>query len=271
MNIFGYYNYRTYLKDYYEYKKSRDRHFTYRKFAESAGIKSPSLYVDMINGRRNITPALLPKFSIALGLNEKESQYLMQMMHFTHAKSQEAKEETFNKMAKMLPSTARKLSKDQRAYYEHWYISAIREALAVISIADDFQDLALFLTPRVSLPKVKSAMQLLIDLDIIEKQNGFWRSKNGSINGDHIDIFTMHDVQKQFMDLGKASLDVFTQEKRNVSALSMSISEEGVQRLIHKIDVFRKEAIEIVRADTNENQVYHLNVQFFPISKEAER
>ncbi len=270
MNIFGYYNYRTYLKDYYEYQKSRDRAFTYRSFAAAADIKSPSLYVDFVKGRRNLTPSLIPKFVEAIGLNDKEEKYLLLMMHYTHANNQEAKEEAFNALAKMLPSTTRKLKKDQRAYFEHWYNAAIRETLNVISVDDDFQDLALFLTPRVSLPKVKQAMQLLMDLDLIEKRGGFWRPKNRNISGDHIDMFAMHAVQKQLIDLGKESLTNFTREKRNVSALSLSISDEGVQRMIRKIDMFRAESVDIAQGDRNVNQVYQLNVQFFPLTKEGD-
>ncbi|MGL1934511.1 MAG: TIGR02147 family protein [Fibrobacterales bacterium] len=268
MNIFDYYNYRTYLKEYYEYKKSVDSTFTYRVFAKLAGIGSPSVYGDLVTGRRNMTASLIPKFVKAIGLKEKEQQYLIQMMYFTHAKTQKSKEETFEVLAKMLPNSIRTLTRSQREYYKQWYHVAIREVLAVFDVTDDFRDLGLFLTPQVSLLKVKKAMKLLQDLELIEKVNGFWRPKSGKIIGDHIDVFTMRDVQKQMIDLGKEAIDMYTPEKRNVSAIAMSVSSKGIERMIRKINMFRREMADLAQSDDDENQVYQLNLQFFPLTKE---
>ncbi|MGL1900564.1 MAG: TIGR02147 family protein [Fibrobacterales bacterium] len=268
MNIFDYYNYRSYLKEYYDYKKSIDRTFTFRVFSKLAGIGSPSVYGDLVTGRRNITVALLPKFVKALGLNEKEERYLKQMMHFTHAKTQKSKEETFEVLAKMLPNSIRTLTRSQREYYKHWYHAAIREALAIFDVGDDLRDLGHFLNPQVSLPNVKKAMKLLQELELIEKIDGHWRPKSGKIIGDHIDVFTMRAVQKQLIDLGKEAIDVYTPEKRNVSGIAMSVSNKGIERMIRKINMFRREMADLAQSDEEENQVYQLNLQFFPLTKE---
>ncbi len=271
MNIFGYYNYRTYLKDYYESKKSADRTFSYRVFSQKAELKSPAVYLDLVKGRRNLTLSLIHSFAKALELNEPETKYLIHMMHFTHAKTAESKQDTFDVMSKMLPRTTRKLTRDQRKYFEQWYHIAVREALAVLDIDTDFEEISWFLCPKVPLPKIKQTMQLLIDLDLIEKTDGYWRSKNASIQGDHIDSLSLREVQKQLIDLGKESLDHFTKEKRNISNATVSVSSTGVERISRKIDIFRKEIVDIVQSDSDENQVYQFNVQFFPLSKERER
>ncbi len=50
----------------------------------------------------------------------------------------------------------------------------------------------------------------------------------------------------------------------------MSISPQGLERIIRKIDIFRKEIVDIVRSDEGESMVCELNVQFFPVSKEKD-
>ena len=72
------------------------------------------------------------------------------------------------------------------------------------------------------------------------------------------------------MDLGKASVDNYSTERRNVSCTTMSVSAQGLERIIHKIDSFRKEVVDIVRSDDHESMIYELNVQFFPLSKELD-
>jgi hypothetical protein len=41
-----------------------------------------------------------------------------------------------------------------------------------------------------------------------------------------------------------------------------------LERIISKIDLFRKEIVDIVRSDEGESMVCELNIQFFPLSKE---
>ena len=50
----------------------------------------------------------------------------------------------------------------------------------------------------------------------------------------------------------------------------MSVSPQGLERIIHKIDTFRKEIVDIVRSDDHESMICELNIQFFPLSKELE-
>ena len=69
MNVFAYYNYRKYLQDYYENRKSIYRYFSYRSFAKKAGYTSSGLYLDLVKGRKSLTPQMVPKFIAALGLS----------------------------------------------------------------------------------------------------------------------------------------------------------------------------------------------------------
>ena len=80
MNVYAYYNYRKYLQDYYDYRKSVQRYFSYRSFAKKAGYSSSGFYLDLVRGRKSLTPQMLPKFIAALGLNEKEGRYFTLMM-----------------------------------------------------------------------------------------------------------------------------------------------------------------------------------------------
>ena len=81
----------------------------------------------------------------------------------------------------------------------------------------------------------------------------------------------VHQFQKQMMDLGKDALDHYSTERRNVSCMTMSVSAEGLERIISKIDLFRKEVVDIIRSDEGETMVCQMNIQFFPLSKEKGR
>lgn len=273
MNVFAYYNYRKYLQDYYEYRKSMQRYFSYRTFAKKAGYTSSGFYLDVVKGRKALTPQMVPKFITALGLSEKEGRYFSLMVDFTHADNPESKQKIFDEMSALLPCSVRKLNKQQQEYYSKWYYVVARETLAILNINEkNIADLALFLNPRISLPQAKQAIKLLSELKIIEKdENGFFRSAQQTIaSGREITPLFVHGFQKQMIDMSKDALDNYSTERRNISCTTMSVSAEGLQRIIHKIDLFRKEIVDIVRSDEGESMVCELNIQFFPLTKEKE-
>ncbi len=270
MNIFAYYNYRKYLQDYYEYRKSLQRYFSYRSFAQKAGYSSSGYYLDLVHGRKSLTPQMVPKFIAALGLNEKEGRYFKLMVDFTHVQSVESKQQIFDQMSALLPKAVKSLTRNQQEYYAKWYHVAVREALSVLNINEsNIQELAWFLNPKISVPQAKQSLQLLLDLGLIEKDNGFYRSVNKTVtSGKEISPLFVHQFQKQMIDLGKEALDRYTTARRNVSTTTMSVSAAGLERIIRKIDMFQKEILDIVTSDSGETMLCELNVQFFPISKE---
>jgi uncharacterized protein (TIGR02147 family) len=214
---------------------------------------------------------MLPKFIAALGLNEREGRYFTLMVDFTHATTAASKQQIFDQMSALLPRTIKTITKNQQEYYSKWYYVVVREALAVLNINDkNIQELALFLNPKITLPQAKQAIQLLLSLGLIElAEDGFYRSVNKAItNGNEIAPLFVHQFQKQMMDLGKGALDHYSTERRNVSCMTMSVSAQGLERIISKIDLFRKEIVDIVRSDEGESMVCEMNIQFFPLSKE---
>lgn len=271
MNVFAYYNYRKYLQDYYDYRKSVQKYFSYRSFAKKAGYSSSGFYLDLVRGRKSLTPQMLPKFIAALGLNEKEAKYFTLMVDFTHATVPASKQAIFEQMSQLLPSAIKSLTKNQQEYYSKWYYVAAREALSVLKIGpNSAQELALFLNPKITLPQAKQALQLLLSLELIELGNdGFYHSVNKAVfSGSEIAPLFVHNFQKQMIDLGKDALEHYSTERRNVSCMTMSVSAEGLERIISKIDLFRKEVVDIIRSDEGETMVCQMNVQFFPLSKE---
>lgn len=272
MDVYAYYNYRKYLQDYYEYQKSVQRYFSYRSFAKKVGYSSSGFYLDLIKGRKSLTPPMVKKFIEALGLNEREGRYFQLMVDFTHAENPESKQIIFDQMSALLPKATKTLTRNQQEYYSKWYYVVVRESLAVLDINDkNIPELALFLNPRISVPQAKQSIKLLLDLGLIELVDGFYRSVNKTISsGREIAPLFVHQFQKQMVDLGKEAIDHYSVERRNVSCTTMSVSAKGLERIINKIDMFRKEILDIVRADEGESMICEMNIQFFPLSKEKE-
>ncbi len=73
--IYTYIDYRKFLKDFYHFKKSGIRRFSYRSFSEKAGFSSPNFIKLVIDGRKNLGKESIPKLCKAMEPNKKQTEY----------------------------------------------------------------------------------------------------------------------------------------------------------------------------------------------------
>lgn len=268
ISVFAYFNYRDYLRDYFSHRKSVNRRYSHRAFARKAGYNSSGLYLLLVGGKQNLTRALIPKFARAMELNPRETEYLEHMVDFTHGKTAAEKQASFDRMIGLLPPSALNIGREQRDYYATWHNVAVRESLSVLDVGDDYRALADFICPPLKVTQAKKAIKLLDSLGLIGRNKaGHWKATVASLaSTPELGVVTIHRFQKDMMELGKAALERFDREERNIASSTLSLSKLGFERLSLKLDVLLKEIAELARSDENEDRVYQLNLQLFPLT-----
>ena len=79
------------------------------------------------------------------------------------------------------------------------------------------------------------------------------------------------ELQRQMGELAIRSLDEVPVDERNVSGMTFGVSEEAYQRITKEIADFRRRITAIAMQDTDENRIYRLNVQLFPLTKDLKK
>lgn len=272
IDIFSYYNYRDFLRDYYDARKARDRNFSYRWFAMRAGFNSSGLYSSIVQGKVNLTDNTTPKFALAMKLTTREERYFELMVEFTHATTPDARQEIFDRMLPLMPRRMQKAKANQKEYYTSWHYTAVHQALATLDVRDNYEKLAAKIEPQISIADARKAVKLLAELGLVEKNSsGYWKSTTqGLMGGGEVGVDLIHRYQIGMMQLAEEALARFSKEERHISTTTVSISSEGKERILKKLADTQKEIFEIVRSDTGENQVWQLNLQFFPMTHRPE-
>jgi uncharacterized protein (TIGR02147 family) len=67
------------------------------------------------------------------------------------------------------------------------------------------------------------------------------------------------------------AIDRFPPSERDVSSLTIGISKKSYSLIKQEIQEFKNRIIRIVDDDEDSDQVYNVNVQLFPLSKNAEK
>jgi uncharacterized protein (TIGR02147 family) len=269
-NVFDYMDYRVFLKDTYQENKARNPGYSCRFIAQKVGFKSASFFSQILNGRSNISLSMAARFAAFLKLKRKEVDFFEALVMFNQAKSHEEKKQGFERLMAFRSSRVKIVGADQYEFYEKWYYTAIREVLYFQPFQGNFEDLAKLLSPPIKTVEAKQAVALLLKLGMIKKnsQGRFVRSDAISDStGYEANATAIHNFQLQTLTLAGESIDRFPRETRSISTLTFSLSPKGFKAIEEELKGFRRKLLQIAEGDQQEDTVYQVNFQVYPLTK----
>jgi uncharacterized protein (TIGR02147 family) len=273
INIFEYSDYRIYLKDFYEFRKQNNPEFTYRYIAGCVGFKSAGHFTQILKGSINLSLSMTASFAEFLKLGKKEAEYFELLVRFNQAKTHAEKKRCFERMLKFQELKISAIAPDQYEYFEKWYYVAVREVLAYYQFKGNFAELAKKLKPFISPAEAKQAIDLLLRLGlIVRNDDGIYRKVTPAVSGNPVGkSVAITNQALDTMRLAAEALDRFPREQRNISGVAFSVSRQTYETIQEEVRNFRKKILDLAQADPGPDGVYQFNVQLFPLSEVPEK
>ena len=269
-HLFAYLDYRAYLRDYFAFKKSGNPHFSLKVFADKAGFKARDYILRVMNNERNLSRSAAYMLSQAMQLSEKEAGYFENLVSFNQARTMKEKNCYFRRLQEVQRYGAyRQLREDQYSYLSQWYHSVIRSLLPVIDFGDDFRKLANFLDPPISESQARKSVEMLLEFGLLRKNDdGTYEADTPAVSTGHeIRSVALAQFHKVMAELSSRSIDQHQSSEREITGLTMSVSESAFNSIKTEMDEFRKRIMGIAANDSGEERVYQLNVHLFPVTK----
>lgn len=268
ISLFNYTDFRKFLTDYYLDRKKEQPRFSYRSLTAAGGINAGN-FARMLKGERNLSLAAALKLARALKLNKRERGYFQAMVLFAQAESHEDKKRHFEELMAFKESTVRILDANQYRFYEKWYYSAVREALAIVPVTDaDFGALGRYIVPAITEKQVAAAIALLLDLHLAEKDSaGLYRRTDALIStGNDIRSLTLNNFVINTMRLAEQAINQGLADT-NLSSVTFSVAERDFEAMQDEVRKCRRRIMEIARGSDAPDRVYQFNIQLFPLSR----
>ena len=268
--VMEYQNYRVYLRDFYTERKQRSG-FTWRDFAKAAGYSSPVFLKLVCDGKTNLSDVGMERVANALGLVGADLRYFRALVNFNQEKNSAKKKEFFKELRAIAKENEMTLvGEDQYDYYESWINPALRELVPQVPGATPAQmaDLLAFDTQSA---EVKKALQLLQKVGLLKKGvGGRFEQAAKAITTGNIEVagLSVREMHRQMGELAIRALDEVPVKERDISGLTLGVSEDAFYRISKEIEDFRRRVTSIVLQDSGESRVYRLNVQLFPLTKD---
>ena len=267
--VMEYQNYRVYIRDFYAERKVRSG-FTWRDFAKAAGYSSPVFLKLVCDGKSNLSDVGVERVASAMGLVGVDLQYFRLLVEFNQEKDSAKKKIVFKKMREVAKEGSMEIvGEDQFDYYESWVNPVVREMAPQMGDATPAK-IAEKLAFDTQTAEVKKALSLLQKVGLLRKGDRGYEQAAKSITTGNLEVarLSVREMHRQMGELAVRALDEIPMNERDISGLTLGVSENAFYRISQEIADFRRRISSIVMEDTGENRVYRLNVQLFPLTKD---
>lgn len=272
-DIFRYADGRQFLNDWWDWKKVVSPRTSFRSFAMRAD-SSASLLKDVLEGRRRLTPESATKFGKAMGLGERERSYLAALADFGGARDLAARNAAFSELTKLRhESFVKYLQPGQYVAWTWWYHMAIRELVGLPDFQEDPGWIGARLEPSLPPRDAAKALQELIELGLVSRDAGgrLYASDRAISSEYEIPSPVVRHFNQQMIQLGLTATDRIPLEQREISGLTLGLSEECFDRIKERIRIFKQEILGMVLEDRRPSAVVaQLNFQLFPLIRPPE-
>jgi len=270
-DILEYTDYRQYIADYYADRKAKTA-FSWQEFAKTAGFSSPVYLKYVSEGRFNLSADAAARTAQAMHLADYEREFFVKMVELGHAKNDDEKRAAFSKMVSIAESRKAKIVDGESfRFFEDWKNPVLRELAPAMPGAKPLA-MAHACRPEVSAAEVSESLSFLVKANLLQKdKDGNYAQTDKVVTTGPME-FTPLAVRGLHRQMGEFALDAIEnvpQDERHFSGLTLGITREAYEKIVQRIAEFRKDIIAIATSETATEEVYRLNVQFFPMTKKS--
>ncbi|MBR3669117.1 MAG: TIGR02147 family protein [Fibrobacter sp.] len=269
--ITEYKDYRAYMQDYYDYRKSHGA-FSWREFCKLAGFTSPNFLKLVCTGQSSLSKIKIAPVAKAMGLTGYECEYFKQLVLFGNAETDTAKKAALLEMDRIdREHKVRVVDSDAFQYYESWKYPVIRELAPMMPGARP-RDIAEECKEYVSAEEVRDILAFLVKAGFLKKDGEKIYSQTekaviGSAEAQPIAIRAMH---KEMGNMAVRAVERYNADERYFTGMTIGVNDANYARIVAEIDACAKKIAAITNETENLNQVYGLNFQLFPFTNKLE-
>lgn len=273
-DLHDYLSYRAYLRDWFAAQKAADRRFSHRLFARRAGVRSPSLFREVVAGQRNLTPRTLEGFVRALRLTHDEADYFHDLVQLDQARTEDEKNAAMERVAaRRRYREARPIEDGMFAYLSNWYFPATRELALCRDFRAEPEWVAARLRPRITVAQARAALDTLFELGMLE------RREDGRVAPAEVSVATAHEVaglaahnyHRQMLQRCQDAIVGVLAPERHLVGVTVGVPTSLVPKLKAELDAFQERLLHLCDDHAHDaERVYQLQLALVPLSAATE-
>lgn len=270
-DVFRYVNYREFLKDFYLFRKALRSGFSFRRFSQMVGAKSPNYLQLVMKAERNLSVPMAERVGKALNLEPNEASFFRKLVELEHADSEEQRESAQTDLfrigcrlkAKLLPA-------NHKAVVSTWYHLLVRELVCLPGFEASGEWISNKLRGLISVAEAEKSFSLLQRVGLIRFEGGKYCLSDVAIDtGNTFGESAIIQAHQGTLKTWAAVLPQTDPELREIGSLNIPIDSRKLPEFRERIRAFQDEIVGWLQNETNPDRVVQLGVYLIPITTGA--
>ena len=238
--------------------------YSARAFARDIGV-SPSFVTQILNGKKKINLNRAIDIVKALRLTDNEKQSLIGAVLSENGMELQVKSQPKKNLIN-------DLSEDQFSVVADWYHFAILD----LSTTKGFESTPAWIAKRLGLTpfEVEMALIRLIKVGLLVKSGNTYKKAKTQIEfPTKLSLTSVREHHRQMMDRAKLQLDktdAKSFQSRMISSMTCAADKSKIEQARQKVLEFQQELANFLSDGSECEEVYQINIQLFPHTKEKE-
>ena len=272
-DIYGYLDYRAYLRDWFQARRARDPKFSRRQFARLAGKRSPGLLTTVMDGQRQLTAPMVHAFASAMELTADESAFFAALVQLDQAVDTRARNEAWRRVsATKAFREARPAHGASVEYLSHWWYPVVRELAHRVDFQPDPAWIAKHVMPQITEPQARRALETLQTLGLLrEEEDGSIVPADGVITTPHeVQGLAVHNYHHGMLERAQEAIERFKPAERHLVAATIPVSEALIPVLKQELNALQERVLDLSeQLDGDAERVLQVHLLLFPLSDRA--
>jgi len=270
LNIYHYDDFRIFLKDSFEARKTSDHKYSYRKFAQEAELSNPGYLLDVIIGKRTLSDTAFDKMVKVFQLDDAATEFLRLLVDFGQCKKEIKRQEIYQDILyRRNRSRLARINPKLVKYYQDFHYPLVRCAIDAFDFRGDYTSFGNVFDPPIAPLALKKFVRDLSEWDLIRQgPNGHYTVTESFVEPPATMASLVRRLNREWILQAADAPFKFPKEDRHISTMLLMVSEETRRIVKEKLESFRQEVLKMVEADkASAVGIMQLSLQYFPKTK----
>jgi len=274
--VWEYTDYRSWLTDTFQARKAIHSWYSYGVLAQRAGFRARDYLLRVMRGEKKLSIEGAARLAEALDLSGHEHEYFIALVQYNQSKKDAEKDSAWRRVQTILSksrggSKPRRITGIHRDILAESYHLALRSYLEMRPTGDDWEGLAKRLLPSRTPSAIRRSMKLLQQGGLVEKlADGLWHTTDKSLSiPPDVGGPALRSFHRDCLQLAEKSLETVSVQERHLSGLTLGISPQTYELFCQRLQELHLEFGQLADLDEKADQVYHLSLSLFPMTRRA--
>ena len=269
-DIYGYVDYRTWLRDWFEWKKTIRSTYSHRLFARMAGQRSPSTLIQVIDGARNLSDTALEGFVKALDLDAGEERFFRDLVRLEQGATPVVRSQALERiLATQRFVETRSMGGELTRVLSHWHGPAIFELAGCPDFRLDPAWIGARLDPPISEAEAAAALDLLLSVGMLRRTDDGVRREAPRFGIPQPVHRTAALRYQAMLRLASRGLETFDEKRRYVSGLPRRSIRPVCQSFRVRWSAFSASSSVDAKGKRHRPRPTSSSLAFFPLSSKT--